>query len=134
MELSFQSISEILRNSCIVLTLKEYIEHGGDNTYKTAILVAHNLEDYEFLDLVVTNVDRYSEDFRLFVSADGDIIVLERGQPLSFLELALLHLKFGVNAQYVIDKINEEAAYSTYNAEEFILAFTSAIDNEGAKF
>jgi len=119
---------QIASQCSLPITFSEALDYYGQTSYGSALLVAYNIEDYEYL-ASVKNKHQYL-NYSFFVAPSGFVFEIERDIDFSSLELAILHLK--------LEDIKLESSVNILNNaqvdEEFINEFIAFVETEKYKY
>lgn len=127
MVISYRAVYTLLETSYIRCSLEGYInDYIHKDIFKSSLLLAKAIEDYEYLDVMVTKKDTISKEFVMFVRGGELPLTLEVNKSFSMLELSILYTKCSVNIEHFKTLVYDIAYRNGEVPEEQVELFLKA--------
>lgn len=128
MQITYKAAYTLLDTFYIRRTLQGYInDYIPPNMFESSVLLAHRIEDYLYLDVMVSKKDYLSNKYAIFVKDNEMPIVLELDKDLSLMEFAILSTKTCIPVEEYKVVVESTADGKGESASEMVKIFEQCL-------
>lgn len=90
MRISYKAVYHLLEDFYPRRSLNTFLEEIPQDIFRASLLFAKQNEDYEYLDVMITQRERLDNEYAMFIAPHSSPIILRKNVDLTLLEFAFL--------------------------------------------